>query len=118
MRVPQPGERALPIIAEIPAFRSLKIRATVRRTDIVTRYDAQTFALILPHTGANVTAVCDRLMGSLMDWLQARDWHTGRAPLHIGMGLACYPEEAMQAGPLTSLAESRIVPPQALPMAA
>src|SRR5262249_48484226 len=34
---------------------------TVRRADIVTRYDSQTFGLILPHTGNNVKSVSDRI---------------------------------------------------------
>jgi len=103
---------------EVLTSMATTIRTTVRRSDIVTRYDQQTFALILPHTGPNVAVVCNRLMRTLAQWLQAHGWHMGRAPLGLGMGMAVYPNEATQTTLLMSLAQDRIALPEALPQAA
>jgi RNA polymerase sigma-B factor len=86
------------------------IGRTVRRVDIVTRYAEDTFALILPHTGAKVEIVAERLREMLRDWLEERNWHTGRAPLVVNLGWAVYPREAGQSAELTALAESRLAP--------
>ena len=94
------------------------IKATVRRSDILTRYDMQTFALILPHTGRNVSVVAERLWRTLEAWLQQHDWHLGRAPLQISMGSAAYPEEEQLPMPLLTVAQNRIAPWEILSLAA
>ena len=48
------------------------IRKTVRHTDIVTRYDADTFALILPYTGGTVAVVAERLRVAMENFLTAK----------------------------------------------
>jgi RNA polymerase sigma-B factor len=93
------------------------IRKTVRRVDIITRYNADTFALILPFTGPNVQIVRSRLETALSAWLEAQGWDAGRAPLTLGLGSATYPRDATQPQALSSLAHRQIAP-EALPRAA
>jgi len=45
------------------------IRSSVRRLDILTRYDTDVFALILPHTGTNVHIVGARLMENRLSFV-------------------------------------------------
>ncbi|HZT44295.1 MAG TPA: sigma-70 family RNA polymerase sigma factor [Chthonomonadaceae bacterium] len=95
------------------------IQETVRRVDILTRYDEDVFALILPFTGENVGIVCSRLTQALNAWLQERGWHATRYPLAFGMGSAVYPRDAAISTELISLAETNVPSlPAALPKAA
>jgi RNA polymerase sigma-B factor len=86
------------------------IRQTVRRVDILTRYSSETFALILPFTGQTVQIVHTRLQMALTAWLEDQGWNAGRAPLTLGIGAAIYPQDAEQAGTLTSLAYGQLFP--------
>jgi RNA polymerase sigma-B factor len=64
------------------------INGSVRKVDIVTRHDIQTFGLILPHTGDRVKVVVDRLCEVLGTWLVEENLHTGRAPISLCVGSA------------------------------
>src|SRR5262249_42557257 len=105
------GDEAVTSAADI-------IRQTVRRVDIVTRFEDDTFALILPHTGQNVCIVHQRPNTALGDWLEEKGWDTGRCPVTLSFGAAIYPCDTTQASPLTALAQERMAPAQALPQAA
>ncbi len=97
------------------------IRQTVRRVDILTRYEDDTFALILPNTGQNVTIVTSRVRAALDTLLDAKGWNAGRAPLILHLGAARYPMQAAHAEPLIALAWEGVARTQrsyALPLAA
>lgn len=97
------------------------IKSGVRRADILTRFDPQTFGLILPHTGAQVRVVTDRLRSLLGTWLVEGGWHQGRAPMALCIGAAIYPDEAGSAHDLLAQATAALadIPlPDAPPMAA
>ncbi|HLV79225.1 MAG TPA: sigma-70 family RNA polymerase sigma factor [Chthonomonadaceae bacterium] len=93
------------------------IQQTVRRVDILTRYEETIFALILPFTGENVGIVCSRLTRALDTWLEERGWHAARYPLVFSLGAAVYPRDAATASELISLAEANVPPlPEPLPL--
>lgn len=87
------------------------IRGTVRRVDIVTRHDVDTFALILPATGEKVSIVCDRLLKALASLLGSQKWDGGRAPLVVGLGSATFPLDSSQPAELTEKARQAIALP-------
>ncbi len=89
------GDEAVVSSAEI-------IKRTVRRSDILTRCGEDTFALILPHTGANVRIVEERLMSALVGWMEEKGWHDGRSPISFRMGSAVYPRDATQPEALST----------------
>jgi RNA polymerase sigma-B factor len=89
------GEEATRQAAEL-------IRGGVRRVDIVTRFDASTYALVLPHTGAQAAIVAERLGKILGAWLVESGLADGRAPVSVNIGYSCYPGDAVDA---SSLAE-------------
>ncbi len=80
------------------------IRRTVRRVDILTRYEEDIFALILPHTGENVHIVRNRLILALSAWLREKGWDEGRSPLTFKMGTAIYPRDATHSEQLWAVA--------------
>lgn len=80
------------------------LKEAVRRSDIVTRYDMDAFALILPYTGPHVKAVAGRLKDLLDRRLSEMGWDTGRTPLSLTCGFASYPEDASQPRLLTRAA--------------
>lgn len=82
------------------------IRDGVRRLDILTRYDERSFGLILPHTGQQVEIVARRLRGTLEAWLAEEGLNSGRAPITLLIGTACYPGNATSAADLISVAEN------------
>lgn len=86
------------------------IRRTVRRTDIVTRYEKDCFALILPFTGRTVQFVANRLATALGHWLQERGWDTVSKPLSFGMGFAIYPHDGTASAALKALAQGETAP--------
>jgi RNA polymerase sigma-B factor len=96
------------------------IKGSVRRVDIVTRFDEKTFAVVLPHTGAPVSVVNARLSEKLEEWLQEAGLVTGRAPIVPWIGSAWYPQEAGDAASLTAFVEQSMAPIQceAMPIAA
>ncbi len=83
------------------------IRETVRKSDIVTRCDAERFVLILPHTGRNCLVVAERVREAIENFLSEKGWDRGIAPLEIALGTAQYPVEAGQSASLTELAAAR-----------
>jgi RNA polymerase sigma-B factor len=86
-------------------------RSTIRRVDIVTRYSAETFGLILPFTGRSVEVVHARVEAALNAWLGERGWDLTRAPLSFDVRTAVYPHDASQAEQLTARALSGPQPP-------
>jgi len=97
------------------------IKTTVRRADIVTRFDTCTFGLALPHTGAQVDVVASRLADALGEWLLEAGHLAGRAPLVLRMGWSSYPLSAGSAGQLVEQAHESLKPvslPAQLPAAA
>ncbi len=89
------------------------IRASIRRHDILTRYDCDMFAVILPFTGRNAIMVADRVSVALGTWLAERRDIRETAVLTPGIGLAMYPFEAEHPGSLTTLAKERTDDPAA-----
>ena len=98
------------------------IRNAIRKVDIVTRYDAETFALILPYTGDNAFMVQERIEESLGELYATRGWNIGAVGLVARCGYATAPEEARFAMALTLKAMQRLEQSedgrQALPKAA
>lgn len=97
------------------------IRSTVRKADIVTRFDTCSFGLVLPHTGSQVEVAATRLASALGEWL-VNDGHLGgRAPLVLRIGWSTYPRDAEAAAILIDLAVDSLKPvamPDSLPAAA
>jgi RNA polymerase sigma-B factor len=97
------------------------IRANLRRADVVTRFDPETFALVLPHTGTQHQAVAERLGRILGEWLGEEGLNAGRAPVRVVFGGAAFPEECGAARDLVHQAAMRLeqaLNTQAQPMAA
>jgi RNA polymerase sigma-B factor len=86
------------------------IRGSVRRVDIVTRFDDRTFAVMLPHTGGQVSVVTARLAEKLETWLKEAGLADGRAPIVAWIGSAWYPQDAADAATLTSCAQESMEP--------
>ena len=86
------------------------IRATVRRSDIVTRYGTQTFGLILPYTDRNVTVVANRVCRAVAEWLEQNGCTRGKAPIVLRYGYAFFPEMATGAEALADRAASSMEP--------
>ena len=80
------------------------LRRSVRRVDILTRYDEQTFALILPFTGASVDVVTRRIEQNLGSWLAEKGWQGLRPLVTFGIGSAVFPRDSRQSEPLSRLA--------------
>ena len=84
------------------------IRRSIRHHDILTRYDEDTFAIILPFTGRNAYVVCERIASALDAWAGEQRGGKETCSLTAGTGVATYPFEAEHPGPLASLARGRI----------
>ena len=87
------------------------MRRTIRHHDILTRYDNDTFAIILPFTGQNAITVCERVSLALDAWLLEQNGGTEAGLLIAGTGVAIYPFEAEHPLPLATLARSRTAQP-------
>ncbi|MDO8586659.1 MAG: sigma-70 family RNA polymerase sigma factor [Armatimonadota bacterium] len=76
------------------------VRDTARKLDVVTRYDDDIFALILPHTGAQSGAVAkrieDRLRGLDAEFANSRPAFT----VDLQVAWASYPDDAATASEL------------------
>ena len=72
------------------------IRTATRKSDILTRYSNEIFALILPYTGKTVTIVEHRLSRSLGKLLEEIKGNQGSVPVTISLGAAIYPMEAIE----------------------
>ncbi len=84
------------------------IRASVRKADVVTRYGPAAFGLILPHTGAQVSVVAERLQTVMGTWLKSEGLERGPAPISIRIGQAHYPEQAGAGEALVALAQTML----------
>ncbi len=80
------------------------LRRSVRRVDILTRYDEQTFALILPFTGESVDVVTRRMEQNMAAWLREKGWNLTRQRLTFGIGSAVFPLDSRQPETLSRLA--------------
>lgn len=80
------------------------LRRSVRRVDILTRYDEQTFALILPFTGESVDVVTRRMEQNMANWLREKGWNLTRQRLTFGIGSAVFPLDSRQPETLSQLA--------------
>jgi GGDEF domain-containing protein len=83
------------------------IRGAIRRPDILTRYDEDMFAVILPFTGQNAVVVADRVSKALSSWLEQQRGLGEACSLTPGTGVAIYPFEAQHPTPLARLAKER-----------
>jgi RNA polymerase sigma-B factor len=93
----------------------------VRRVDIVTRIGAESFAVILPHTGAQISVVEERVAEAMGEWLAEAGLDAGRAPITLNVGSATSPRDAAEARDLISAAEAAkrgVGSDQKLPIAA
>ncbi|HLH79570.1 MAG TPA: sigma-70 family RNA polymerase sigma factor [Chthonomonas sp.] len=95
-----------------------RLRQTVRRSDIVTRYASDTFAVILPYTGSTANAVLQRIRATFEDWLKERGWNRSHAPLCFTYSVAWFPMEANHPETLLRLLEERLSPVRSLRKAA
>lgn len=95
---------------EILRSMSELLSTKVRKADIVTRYDSQTFALILPHTGETVRFVVDRLAKLLGVWMEEEGLFEGRAPMRLLLSSAYYPQGGATAVELTSAVFAELFP--------
>lgn len=94
---------------------------SVRKVDIVTRYDASTFAFILPHTGVQVGVVEARLAEAFKVWLEESGLRDGRVTVGLQIGAAYCPHDAEAGTTLVSAAQANlrgILSEAELPMAA
>jgi RNA polymerase sigma-B factor len=83
------------------------IRGAIRRPDILTRYDEDMFAIILPFTGQNAVVVAERVTKALSAWLEQQNGPGDACMLTPGTGVAIYPFEAEHPTPLATLARER-----------
>jgi RNA polymerase sigma-B factor len=86
------------------------IRSGVRRVDIVTRFNASTVALMLPHTGTQAEIVANRLGTSLGRWIVDSGLADGRAPVALNLGFCCYPSDGVDAQNLADRALAEMQP--------
>src|ERR1041385_5145643 len=86
------------------------IAGSVRKADIVTRHDAQSFALILPRSGEQVTVVTERLSQILGNWLMEENLTTGRAPITLCVGSAVSEGAKTTRAGMLSAAEESVIP--------
>ncbi len=88
------------------------IRSRVRRADLVARYDSNQFALMLPHTGSQAAAVCERLQGIV----QTMNASSGQElfPLRGTLTFASFPQDAGNIADLLVRVEAGHPPSQAV----
>jgi RNA polymerase sigma-B factor len=86
------------------------IRGAVRRVDIVTRFDAHIFGLILPHTDSQIQLVAERLAALVGGWMTESGLDRGRAPLTLRIGYACFPRDASDPCSLVACAQEGLRP--------
>ncbi len=86
------------------------LRHAVRKVDIVTRYDKETFAVIMPYTGAKVSIVEERLCNLLRDLFVAQEWNKARSPIATRLNTAVYPQDGLEEESLLRKATSPLHP--------
>jgi diguanylate cyclase (GGDEF)-like protein/PAS domain S-box-containing protein len=80
------------------------LQNTVRGEDIVCRYDAEEFAVILPDTGLDGCQYLAEKLRQGASQLQSEYLRQVFEPVTISMGIACYPEHGPSAGELLQAA--------------
>jgi len=92
------------------------LRHAVRKVDIVTRYDKDTFAIIMPYTGLKVDIVHERLNTLMADLLSSifveKKWSRARSPIITRFNSAVYPHDGLEEAPLLAKATSQFYPPE------
>jgi RNA polymerase sigma-B factor len=78
------------------------LKGQVRRLDVVARYGASGFAVLLPATGANATLVRQRLQARLSQWLVSR--FSAAGGLTVKIGFATFPDEGRTSSELIAAA--------------
>ena len=73
------------------------VRASVRKADVVTRFDQRTVGVILPHTGTQSEVVEQRLTGVLVSWLF--QYQAGRPGPHLELQIGRAVSEDNSVGP-------------------
>lgn len=68
------------------------IRGNVRRLDVVCRYEATGFGVLLPATGSDTLIVRQRLFCKVAEWMAGRFGQNGSIKVEIGY--ACFPDKA------------------------
>lgn len=88
------------------------VKASIRKADILTRYDKDIFAIILPFTGSRVSIVRDRLGMLLCDILEDYSHLRMRSLLNCRMGVSIYPQDGEDASLLVIKATKNLYPPE------
>ena len=84
------------------------VRFNVRRADIVTRFDVETFGLILPRTGHQVSVVVERLTAALQEYLTETGLSGIKCPIALKIGSAWCPDDAGTITDLVAQAETSL----------
>lgn len=71
------------------------IRDSVRRLDLVCRFEETSFGVILPSSGNNVPMIQKRLVGKIVDWVSQR--YARNSPVRVEIGHAAFPESGKSA---------------------
>ncbi len=97
---------------EIVRRVATSVKASVRKTDILTRYDKDIFALILPFTGERAGIVRERLGLILCDILEDYRFLRQRSPLSCSMGISVYPLDGVEGSSLVYKITRDLYPPE------
>ena len=77
------------------------VRGGIRRVDILTRYEKDTFALILPFTGETGRLVMERLESKLTELYAAKNGMRNESEVRLLCGFATCPDDGRQGMALT-----------------
>lgn len=85
-----------------------RIKANVRKADVVARWDEDVFAVLLPHAGLNAATVAERITAALQSQ-PIRSTQTDEIlPLEIEAAWATYPSEVKDSTGLLTLVAERL----------
>ncbi len=97
---------------EIVRRMATSVKASIRKADILTRYDKDIFALILPFTGSRATIVRERLGLVLCDILEDYMHLRMRSPISCRMGMSIYPMDGTSGNTLILKITKDLYPPE------